>query len=129
MTPTIFAGVLFLVTLAFNIAFILRSYQQAQQGAIPRNPRKGIRTAATMSGDNAWYAGQKAGTKILAQVGVPLHIVGGAFTVAAMVSQKDTALWPIVAILGLWTLGYAIVAVLAAARASTAAKSASEDII
>ncbi|RRE00656.1 SdpI family protein [Mycobacteroides abscessus subsp. massiliense] len=121
MTPTIFAGALFLVALVFNIAFLLRTYRQAQRGEIPRNPRKGIRTPATMRSDAAWYEGQKVGTKILVQTGVPLHTLGGVVMVAAMVYQKDTALWPTVAILGLWVVGYVIIAVLAATKASAAA--------
>lgn len=129
MTPTIFAGALFLVALVFNIVFILRIYQQAQRGEIPRNPRKGIRTPATLRSDAGWYEGQKIGTKVLAQTSVPLHILAGAVTIAAMVYQKDTALWPIVAILILWALGYVIVAVLAATKASVAANNISEDTI
>lgn len=129
MTPTIFAGALFIVALVFNIVFILRIYRQAQRGEIPRNPRKGIRTPATLRSDAGWYEGQKIGTKVLAQTSVPLHILAGAVTIAAMVYQKDTALWPIVAILILWALGYVIVAVLAATKASAAANNISEDTI
>jgi len=53
---------------------------RAANGRLPRNPRTGLRTAATISSDSAWVAGHRAALRL-----TPFYLLVLVVTLAALV--------------------------------------------
>jgi hypothetical protein len=96
---------------------------KVKDGNLPRNPRVGIRTAATMKDDTAWVRGNVAGasTGLWAVPWGALCIAALAIEFALKPSGSTAAAW---IVLGVWLVGYLLIVVFIVRSANRAATSA-----